>query len=123
MLQKIQDGVIKSYSVHTIEEEFAESFPIAMCILMNYLLGVPILYVNLPNLVNAGLSNSHLLQIELDYIKENTSNYVPTPEELASCSPMLQEFSIYPCSNITIKRWKVTLYVFKYPRYVNVGKK
>ena len=72
--------------------------------MMNYLLGVPTLLVSHSNLVNAGLEDSPLLQTELDYIKEKTSKYVPTPEELASCSQMFQQFSSPPSSNSIVKK-------------------
>ena len=60
-------------------------------------------YSHHPDLVKTGLFNNHFLQIELNHIKTKTSNYVPTPKELASYSQMLQQFSIHPCSNFTLK--------------------
>ena len=100
MLIKYGKHEIRCLLVYADEGEIVDSFPIAMCIMMNYIFGPELQY---QDMIKNALSASPILQAQLDYIKKKTSNSIPTPEELAYCSPMFQQFSRPPHSKILIK--------------------
>ena len=106
LLQKYEDHEIRCFLVEVTQEDILlDSFPIAMCIMMDYLFG-PVVQEDhkfFSKFVRKSLSASPMLQTQLNDIKQRTSNYLPTPEELASCSLMFQKYSSAPYQNIITK--------------------